>query len=167
MIKDNDKAANQGRFGSFSGVFTPNALTILGLILFLRTGWTVGQVGLAGALLIIVLANLISFVTGLSISAIATDMHVKAGGAYFMISRSLGLEIGGAIGIPLYLSQATSVAFYIIGFSEALTLTFPFIPPVDVSVCCVCNTCRTNPKTGAPTSLPSPERPEPQREGSR
>ena len=134
MTKDNDKAANQGRFGSFSGVFTPNALTILGLILFLRTGWTVGQVGLAGALLIIVLANIISFVTGLSISAIATDMHVKAGGAYYMISRSLGLEIGGAIGIPLYLSQATSVAFYIIGFSEALTITFPYISPVDVSV---------------------------------
>jgi hypothetical protein len=87
MTKDNDKAANQGRFGSFSGVFTPNALTILGLILFLRTGWIVGQVGLAGALLIIVPANLISFVTGLSISAIATDMNVEAGGAYRMIAR--------------------------------------------------------------------------------
>jgi len=134
MTKDDDKETSQRRFGSFSGVFTPNALTILGLILFLRTGWTVGQVGLSGALLIIALANIISFITGLSISTIATDMHVKAGGAYYMISRSLGLEIGGAIGIPLYLSQAISVAFYIIGFSEALTITFPYISPVDVSV---------------------------------
>jgi len=87
MTNDDDKEAPLGRFGSISGVFIPNALTILGPILFLRTGWTVGQVGLARALLIIVLANIISFVTGLSISAITTDMHVKAGGAYYMIAR--------------------------------------------------------------------------------
>ena len=108
-----------GRFGTFAGVFTPNVLTILGIILFLRTGWVVGQAGLAGALIIIVLANAISFLTGLSLSSIATSMNVKAGGNYYLISRSLGLEIGGAIGIPLYLSQAISVAFYIIGFVEA------------------------------------------------
>jgi amino acid transporter len=134
MSSHNHKKDPQGRFGSFAGVFTPNVLTIMGLILFLRTGWTVGQVGLAGALLIIVLAHTISFLTGLSVSAIATDMRVKTGGAYYMISRSLGLEIGGAIGVPLYLSQAISVAFYIIGFSEALTLTFPIISPLWTSV---------------------------------
>jgi len=137
MAENSDKKQPQGRFGSFSGVFTPNALTILGLILFLRTGWTVGQSGLAGALLIIGLANLISLLTGLSISTVATNMRVKTGGAYYMISRSLGLEIGGAIGIPLYLSQAISVAFYIIGFSEALMLTFPFFAPRTVSVALV------------------------------
>jgi amino acid transporter/nucleotide-binding universal stress UspA family protein len=109
-----------GRFGTFQGVFTPNVLTILGIILFLRTGWVVGQAGLWGALIIIALANAISFLTGLSLSAIATSMDVKAGGNYYLISRSLGLEIGGAIGIPLYLSQAISVAFYIIGFTEAI-----------------------------------------------
>ena len=109
-----------GRFGTFSGVFTPNILTILGIILFLRIGWVVGHAGLWGALVIITIANLISFLTGISLSAIATNMRIKAGGNYYLISRSLGLEIGGAIGIPLYLSQAISVAFYIIGFSEAL-----------------------------------------------
>ncbi|MEM1043621.1 MAG: amino acid permease [Bacteroidota bacterium] len=109
-----------GRFGTFKGVFTPNVLTILGIILFLRTGWVVGQAGLWGALAIILMANAISFMTGLSLSAIATSMDVKAGGNYYLISRSLGLEIGGAIGIPLYLSQAISVAFYIIGFTEAM-----------------------------------------------
>ena len=114
-------ARKTGRFGTFAGVFTPNILTILGLILFLRIGWVVGQSGLFGALLIIVIANLISLLTGLSLSAVATSMEVKAGGKYYMISRSLGLEIGGAIGIPLYFSQAISVAFYIIGFTEALT----------------------------------------------
>jgi amino acid transporter len=114
-----------GRFGTFAGVFTPNVLTILGIILFLRTGWVVGQAGLWGALAIILLANAISFLTGLSLSAIATSMDVKAGGNYYLISRSLGLEIGGAIGIPLYLSQAISVAFYIIGFTEAVRV-LPF-----------------------------------------
>ncbi|MFZ1753329.1 MAG: hypothetical protein WBO46_15660 [Caldilineaceae bacterium] len=107
------------RFGTFGGVFTPNVLTILGIILFLRTGWVVGQAGLLGALVIVALANAISFLTGLSLSSVATAMQVRAGGKYYMISRTLGLEIGGAIGIPLYLSQAISVAFYIIGFTEA------------------------------------------------
>lgn len=109
-----------GRFGMFAGVFTPNVLTILGIILFLRIGWVVGQTGLWGALTIVLLANAISLLTGLSLSSIATSMQVKAGGNYYLISRTLGLEIGGAIGIPLYLSQAISVAFYIIGFTEAL-----------------------------------------------
>ena len=119
----------KARFGTFAGVFTPTVLTILGVILFLRLGWVVGQTGLLGALLIIGAANLISFITGLSLSAIATNMYVRTGGAYYMISRTLGLEIGGAIGIPLYLSQAVSVAFYVIGFVEALTAVVPIVEP--------------------------------------
>ncbi len=118
------------RFGTFGGVFTPNVLTILGLILFLRTGWVVGQAGLLGALLIVAIANSISFLTGLSLSAIATSMNVRAGGKYYLISRTLGREIGGAIGVPLYLSQAISVAFYIIGFTESLE-GIAFVSQVD------------------------------------
>jgi amino acid transporter len=120
MSKTQTVANVKGRFGTFAGVFTPNVLTILGIILFLRTGWVVGQAGLVNGLIIVAIANTISFLTGLSLSSIATSMTVKTGGNYFMISRSLGLEIGGAIGVPLYLSQAISVAFYIIGFTEAL-----------------------------------------------
>lgn len=123
-------ASTAARFGTFKGVFTPNVLTILGIILFLRTGWVVGQAGLWGSLAIILLANAISFMTGLSLSAIATSMDVKAGGNYYLISRSLGLEIGGAIGIPLYFSQAISVAFYVIGFTEAM-MNVPFIAAWD------------------------------------
>lgn len=119
----------KARFGTFSGVFTPTVLTILGIILFLRLGWVVGQAGLVGSILIIGIASLISLLTGLSLSAIATNMHVKTGGAYYMISRTLGIEMGGAIGIPLYLSQAVSVSFYIIGFSEAFTSVFPTVDP--------------------------------------
>ncbi|MEZ4633619.1 MAG: hypothetical protein R2856_01325 [Caldilineaceae bacterium] len=111
-------------------MFTPNVLTILGIILFLRSGWVVGQAGLIGALVIVAIANSISFLTGLSLSSIATSMSVRAGGKYYVISRSLGLEIGGAIGIPLYLSQAISVAFYIIGFTEAI-MVVPFFQQFD------------------------------------
>lgn len=120
----------RGRFGTMAGVLTPNILTILGLILFLRTGWVVGQAGLVGALSIVLLSNVITFLTGLSLSAIATSMTVRTGGNYYMISRSLGLEIGGAIGIPLYLSQAISVAFYVIGFTEAL-VSLPVFQSID------------------------------------
>lgn len=130
MSKKQSASSAKGRFGTFAGVFTPNVLTILGIILFLRTGWVVGQAGLVNALMIVAIANAISFLTGLSLSSIATSMTVRTGGNYFMISRSLGLEIGGAIGVPLYLSQAISVAFYIIGFTEAL-LSVEFFQAFD------------------------------------
>ncbi|WP_027368704.1 amino acid permease [Desulfocurvibacter africanus] len=117
--------AQPRKFGTFAGVFTPTILTIFGVVLFLRIGWVVGHVGLAHALLIIVVANAISLVTALSLSAVATTMHVGAGGAYYMISRTLGLQIGGAIGVPLYLSQALGTAFYTIGFAESLASLFP------------------------------------------
>ena len=130
MQSQPDRATSKGRFGTFAGVLTPNILTILGLILFLRSGWVVGQAGLLAALVIVLLSNLITLFTGLSLSAIATSMQVRTGGNYYMISRSLGLEIGGAIGVPLFLSQAISVAFYIIGFTEALQ-ALPLFQPYD------------------------------------
>jgi amino acid transporter len=116
------------RFGAFSGVFTPSILTILGVVMYLRAGWVVGNVGLGGALAIVVLAHVISVITGLSISSIATNRTVGPGGAYYMISRSLGGPTGAAIGIPLFFAQALSIAFYIVGFVESLTL---FNLPVD------------------------------------
>ena len=133
-------ASNSGarRFGTFGGVFTPNVLTILGVILFLRAGWVVGNVGLWGAVSIIIIANLISLSTGLSLSSIATSMDVGGGGNYYMISRTLGLEIGGSIGIPLYISQALSLAFYTIGFAEGLRWIFPEYDLVLVaSIACI------------------------------
>ncbi|MEM9069213.1 MAG: Na-K-Cl cotransporter [Myxococcota bacterium] len=114
-----------GRFGTFAGVFTPSILTILGVVMYLRLGWVTGQAGLGGTLLIVTVAHLISFATGLSIASIATDRTVGAGGAYFMISRALGAPAGAAIGIPLFFAQALSVTFYIVGFTEAL---LPLIP---------------------------------------
>jgi amino acid transporter len=112
-------------FGTFSGVFTPSILTILGVIMYLRFGWVVGNVGLVGTLIIVSLSTLITFLTALSIASIATDQNVKTGGAYYMISRSLGIETGGAVGIPLFLAQALSVALYTLGFAESVATVFP------------------------------------------
>jgi len=113
--------------GTYGGVFTPSILTILGVIMYLRFGWVVGNVGLLGTLLIVTIATSITFLTALSISAIASDQRVRVGGAYYMISRSLGLETGGAVGIPLYFAQALSVALYTIGFAESLVAVFPVL----------------------------------------
>jgi|FLOH01.1.fsa_nt_gi amino acid transporter len=115
------------RFGTFGGVFTPCTLTILGVIMFLRYGEVVGQAGLLDAILILVGAKLITTLTALSLSAIATNTKVRGGGAYFLISRSLGVEFGGSIGIVFFLAQAVSVAMYIIGFTEALQSTMPLL----------------------------------------
>jgi solute carrier family 12 sodium/potassium/chloride transporter 2 len=114
-------------FGTFGGVFTPSILTILGVIMYLRFGWVVGNVGLLGTLLIVTLSVSITFLTALSISAIATDQRVRTGGAYYMISRSLGVEAGGAVGIPLYFAQALSVALYTVGFAESVVGAFPAV----------------------------------------
>lgn len=113
------------KFGTFLGVYTPSVLTILGLIMYLRFGWVVGNVGLGFTILIVLLASSITFITGLSASAIATNMRVGVGGEYYMISRSLGLELGGAIGIPLFLCRTLSITFYCFGLAESM---FSFLP---------------------------------------
>ena len=125
MVSDKQKITKSSGLGTFGGVYTPSILTILGVIMYLRFGWVVGNVGLVGALFIVTLSTLITFLTSLSVCAIATDRVVRAGGAYYMISRSLGIEAGGAVGIPLYFAQALSVALYTIGFAESVVETFP------------------------------------------
>ena len=113
------------RFGTFGGVFTPCTLTILGVIMFLRFGYIVGQAGRVYAVAIVAASNLITLVTSLSLSAIATNTRVRGGGAYFLISRSLGVEFGGAIGVVFFLAQSVSIAMYVIGFSEAYLAEMP------------------------------------------
>jgi len=116
---------NREKKGTFAGVFTPSILAILGVILYLRMGWIVGNVGLLGTLSIVTLSTLIMFLTTLSISAVATARLVRGGGVYYMISRSLGIETGGAVGIPLYFAQTLSVALYTLGFTESVVNQFP------------------------------------------
>lgn len=110
----------RGTLGTFGGVFTPSLLTILGVIMFLRFGYVTGNAGLDRTLLIVLIANAVSILTSLSLAVIATNTPVAGGGDYFLISRSVGLEFGGAIGAVLYVAQSVSVGFYVVGFTEAL-----------------------------------------------
>jgi amino acid transporter len=113
------------KFGTFLGVYTPSVLTILGLIMYLRFGWVVGNLGLILTFLVVLIASSITFITGLSASAIATNMRVGVGGEYYMIAHSLGLEPGGAIGIPLYLCRTLSITFYSFGLAESIAILWP------------------------------------------
>jgi amino acid transporter len=113
------------RFGTFGGVFTPTVLTILGVIMYLRLGWVVGNAGLLGGFVIILAAFAITAATGLAMSSITTNIRIGAGGAYAIIAQSLGLEVGGSLGIPRYLSQALAVTMYIFGFREGWLWVFP------------------------------------------
>jgi len=116
------------KLGTFLGVYTPTILTILGVIMYLRLGWLVGHMGLERIFIAVVLANGITLITTLSFSAVATNSRVGVGGAYYIISRSLGIEIGGAIGVPLFLSQALSVTLYAFGLAESLRIVWPAVP---------------------------------------
>ncbi len=118
------KVAKAKKFGSFSGVFTPSILAILGVIMYLRMPWIVGQAGLWATLGIILVAHIISISTGLSVASVATDKRVETGGSYYIISRSLGLPIGGTLGVALYIGLSFSVSLYLLGFAETLLSTF-------------------------------------------
>ncbi len=120
------------KFGTFGGVFTPNVLMILGVIMYLRLGWVVGNAGFLGAVAIIVLAKSVTICTALSMSSITTNIKIGSGGAYSIISKSLGPEAGGSIGIPFYISLVFSAALYIMGFTEGWLRIFPSHPPFVV-----------------------------------
>ena len=111
--------AKAKKFGAFGGVFTPSILTILGVIMYMRLPMIIGEAGLFATLGIILVAHIISVTTGLSVSSIATDKKVQAGGTYYIISRSLGLPIGGTLGLALFVGLSFSVSLYLIGFSES------------------------------------------------
>ncbi len=127
------------KFGTFGGVFTPSVLTILGVIMFLRYAQVVGYAGLWGSLLILLCAKAITTITGLSIASIATNMQVRGGGAYFLISRSLGVEFGGVIAVFFYVAQAVAVTLYVMGFTEAIFSAFPTIGQSFLAVATLTN----------------------------
>ena len=133
--------AQSEKFGTFGGVFTPSLLTILGVIMFLRFPTIVGNAGLWNALLILAVSKMISLTTGLSIASIATNMRMKGGGPYFLISRSLGLEFGGVIAIFFYIAQAVAVTMYVIGFTEAVLSAFPATGLSFRTVATITNLC--------------------------
>ncbi|MFC1669656.1 Na-K-Cl cotransporter [Spirochaetota bacterium] len=120
--------------GTFGGVFVPNILTILGVIMYLRLGWVTGNAGLVNTLIILLIAQFITLSTAFSMSAIATSMKMKGGGAYFMVSRSFGIEAAGGIGIPLYFAQTMGIGLYIVGFAESVSTLYKGIDPMIVGL---------------------------------
>ncbi|MCV9387117.1 amino acid permease [Reichenbachiella ulvae] len=108
----------KANFGTLPVFFTAIS-TILGAVMFLRFGYAVGSVGFLGTLAIVFIGHLVTIPTSMSIAEIATNQKVEGGGEYYIMSRSFGINIGAAIGVALYLSQAISVAFYVIAFAEA------------------------------------------------
>lgn len=116
---NNDSTYHSGHGFGTAPVFLASISTILGAILFLRFGYAVGSVGLLKSLAIIALGHLVTIPTVLAVAEVATNRRVAGGGAYYIVSRSFGTSIGGTIGFALYLSQAISIAFYMVAFAEA------------------------------------------------
>ena len=131
---DSIPAPEPVRFGMVTGVYVPTLLTILGVIMYLRLGWVVGSVGLAGCWLIIAIAFTITTTTTLSMASIISNIRIGPGGAFSIITRSLGIEIGGSIGVPFYIAMAFSVVLYIFGFREGFLMLFPTLPSLLVDL---------------------------------
>lgn len=113
------------KFNTFQGVFVPSTEALLGTVLFLILPALVIDVGFIPIACIIILAHTVTIATAFSLSDIATNLNtIGAGGMYELSRRSLGKAFGGSIGIMLYLAQASSIAFYCIGFASPLQRFF-------------------------------------------
>jgi amino acid transporter len=116
------------KFNAFNGVFVPTFLSIIGVILFLRLGFIVGNASILPSVAIILLAVSVTLATALSLSSITTNIRIGSGGVYSIISKTLGLEVGGSVGAPLYLALILSTTLYLFGFTEAWQFVWPEHP---------------------------------------
>ena len=112
------------KFGTLKGVTSRCLLNIFGVIMFLRMGWMVGQSGTLLSIVIILLCSSVTFITTLSMSAIATNGRIEGGGLYYMISRSLGPSFGGTVGLLFGVGNAIATSMYLIGFAEVIVVIF-------------------------------------------
>ncbi|KAL9968356.1 hypothetical protein ACROYT_G026717 [Oculina patagonica] len=118
--KKDKKAKVAPKFGWLKGVMLRCLLNIWGVMLYLRLTWVAGQAGIGWSTVIIVLSAVVTMFTTLSMSAVCTNGEVKGGGAYYLISRSLGPEFGGSIGLIFSVANAVAVALYVVGFAETV-----------------------------------------------
>ncbi|KAK6056280.1 hypothetical protein COOONC_06216 [Cooperia oncophora] len=120
MQSENQK--KKADLGTMLGVYLPTIQHILGVTMFIRLFWVVGIAGLGQTFLLLLLCCLCTFLTCISISAVATNGVVESGGAYFMISRNLGPEFGSAVGLLFYLANTVATSMYLVGGVEILLL---------------------------------------------
>jgi solute carrier family 12 (potassium/chloride transporters), member 9 len=112
------------KLNTFSGVFVPTSLNVLSILMFIRFGFILGQGGVIGMLGMLVAAYVIDLVTTMSISAVASNGTVRGGGAYYLISRSLGPEFGGAIGLVSYMGFVFNTGMNAVGLVDCLIYNF-------------------------------------------
>ena len=116
----NNSGGGDDKLGTLMGVFVPCLQNILVVILFIRLSWIVGQAGVGQALLVVGMCCVCTFLTALSLSAIATNGEIKGGGPYFLIGHSLGPEVGVSVGLCFYLGTSVAAAKYILGAVETI-----------------------------------------------
>jgi potassium/chloride transporter 9 len=121
----------KNQLGVINGVYVPCLLNIIGVVLFLRVGWAISHVGWAGLFAIFAVGETAAILTVLSLSAIVSNGTMKGGGSYYMISRCLGPEFGGSIGLLFYFAYAVGTSFYVIGFATEIVDTFFGLNPDD------------------------------------
>ncbi|NXK25164.1 S12A1 protein, partial [Arenaria interpres] len=118
--KEEENKTGLVKFGWVKGVLVRCMLNIWGVMLFIRLSWIVGQAGIGLGIIVIGLSVVVTTLTGISMSAICTNGVVRGGGAYYLISRSLGPEFGGSIGLIFAFANAVAVAMYVVGFAETV-----------------------------------------------
>ncbi|CAM9425929.1 unnamed protein product [Bubo scandiacus] len=120
VSKEEENKTGFVKFGWVKGVLVRCMLNIWGVMLFIRLSWIVGQAGIGLGIIVIGLSVVVTTLTGVSMSAICTNGVVRGGGAYYLISRSLGPEFGGSIGLIFAFANAVAVAMYVVGFAETV-----------------------------------------------
>ncbi|VDM98082.1 unnamed protein product [Thelazia callipaeda] len=117
-----EKQKKKANLGTILGVYLPTLQHIFGAIMFLRLFWIVGIMGIGQCILMTFLCIFCTFLTCISLSAVATNGVIESGGTYFMISRNLGPEFGTAVGVLFYMANACACAMYIVAAVEILLL---------------------------------------------
>ncbi|KAI1237324.1 hypothetical protein IHE44_0014589 [Lamprotornis superbus] len=107
-------------FGTWDGVFTSCMINIFGVVLFLRTGWLVGNTGIVMGMFLVSFVILVALVTVLSGIGVCEKCSIGSGGVYSMISTVLGGQVGGTIGLLYIFGQCVAGAMYITGFAESI-----------------------------------------------
>ncbi|XP_047065225.1 cation-chloride cotransporter 2-like [Lolium rigidum] len=113
------------KLGTMMGVFVPCLQNILGIIYYIRFTWIVGMGGVWQSLVLCAFCGACTFLTGLSLSAIATNGAMKGGGPYYLIGRALGPEVGVSIGLCFFLGNAVAGAMYVLGAVETFLDAVP------------------------------------------